>query len=95
MLSHYYSDMNRLFLTTCITLFCTFSITHFRPIFNSHKMKIYVKPNIVGGFLDIETCSSIGEDVLQPSPVFLASTSLASHTLVACQSTLVHILVFS
>ena len=32
-------------------------------------MKSYVKPNIVVDFLDIETYSSIGEVVLQLSPV--------------------------
>ena len=57
-------------------------------------MKRYVKPNVVVDFPDIETCSSIGEVVFQLSPVSLASTSLANHTLVACETTLVHVLVF-
>ena len=58
-------------------------------------MKSYVKPNVVVDFLDIETCSSIGEVVFQLSPVFLASTGLADHTLVACETTLVQVLVLT
>ena len=86
MLSRYHADMSWLLLVlvTC-THYCTFSIARFRAIFNSHEMKSYVKPNVVGDFLDNETCSSIGEVVFQPSPVLLTSTSLASHTLVACK----------
>ena len=48
------------------------------------KSYVYVKLNVVVYLLDIETCSSIGEVDFQLSPVFLASTSLAKHTLVDC-----------
>ena len=71
-----------------------FSITRNLAIFICPQTKSYVKPNVVGDFLYIETCSSIGEVVLQASPVFLISTSFASHTLVACKIMLVHLLVF-
>ena len=55
-----------------------------------------MKPNVAVGFLDIETCSSIGEVVFQLSPVYLASTSLANHTVLACETALlVYVLVFS
>ena len=63
--------------------------------FNSHKMKSYMKPDVVVEFLDIETCSSNGKVVFQLSPVLLVSASLANHTLVACKTMLVHVLVFS
>ena len=53
-------------------------------------MKSYLKPNVVFDFLDIENCSSISEVVFQLSPVLLASTSLANHTLVASKTPLVH-----
>ena len=58
-------------------------------------MKSYMKPNVVGDFIDIETCSSIIEVVFQPSRAIFGSTSLASHTLLACETMLVQVLVFS
>ena len=63
--------------------------------FNSHKKKSYGKPKVVGDFLAIDTCSSIGEVAFQPSPVFLASSCLTSHILVACERTLVHVVGFN
>ena len=54
-----------------------------------------MKPNVVVDFLDIEMRSSISEVVFHLSPVFLASTSLANHILVTCETTLAQVLVFS
>ena len=58
-------------------------------------MKSYMNPNVAVDFLDIETCSSIGEAVFQLSPVFLVSASVTNHTLLAGETMLVHVLVFS
>ena len=37
-------------------------------------MKSDLKPNVLGDFLNMKICSSTGEVVFQPFPVFLTST---------------------
>ena len=41
---------------------------------------LFLKSNVVGDLLDIETCSSNVEVFLQPVPLLLASTCLTNHT---------------
>ena len=54
MLLRFHADMSWLLL-----------ILHtFVLFFNSHKMKSYMKPNVVGDFHNIETFSKIGKIVL-------------------------------